>query len=84
MSNIGNPLQIQGFKQYVEQYTKDITGPTGEPAKVVYESVSFYGGDWPVCVVIKSDALGFFSSLEKGQELSLYGGLYAFFSERPN
>lgn len=36
----GKVLPIQGFKQYVEQYTKDITGPTGEPAKVVYESVN--------------------------------------------
>ncbi|VDM54549.1 unnamed protein product [Angiostrongylus costaricensis] len=30
----GKVLPVQGFKQYVEQYTKDITGPTGEPAKV--------------------------------------------------
>ncbi|ETN77909.1 DNA gyrase/topoisomerase IV, A subunit [Necator americanus] len=37
----GKVLPVQGFKQYVEQYTKDLTGPTGEPAKVVYESVSF-------------------------------------------
>ncbi|PIO74202.1 DNA gyrase/topoisomerase IV, A subunit [Teladorsagia circumcincta] len=35
----GKALPVQGFKQYVEQYTKDLTGPTGEPAKVVYESV---------------------------------------------
>ncbi|KAK6048200.1 DNA topoisomerase II [Cooperia oncophora] len=36
----GKALPVQGFKQYVEQYTKDITGPTGEPAKVVYEAVN--------------------------------------------
>ncbi|RCN39976.1 DNA gyrase/topoisomerase IV, A subunit [Ancylostoma caninum] len=36
----GKVLPVQGFKQYVEQYTKDLTGPTGEPIKVVYESVN--------------------------------------------
>ncbi|XGW08821.1 hypothetical protein V3C99_011270 [Haemonchus contortus] len=36
----GKVLPVQGFKQYIEQYTKDLTGPTGEPAKVVYELVN--------------------------------------------
>lgn len=34
------PFEVQGFKQYVEQYTKDVLGPDGEPAKVVYDNVN--------------------------------------------
>ncbi|KAK6016639.1 DNA gyrase/topoisomerase IV, A subunit [Ostertagia ostertagi] len=45
----GKALPVQGFKQYVEQYTKDITGPTGEPAKVVYESVN---DRWEVALTV--------------------------------
>ncbi|KAJ1370195.1 DNA topoisomerase 2 [Parelaphostrongylus tenuis] len=45
----GKVLPVQGFKQYVEQYTKDITGPTGEPAKIVYESVN---DRWEVALTV--------------------------------
>ncbi|KAK5978496.1 DNA gyrase/topoisomerase IV A subunit [Trichostrongylus colubriformis] len=45
----GKVLPVQGFKQYVEQYTKDLTGPTGEPAKVVYESVN---DRWEVALTV--------------------------------
>ena len=31
---------MQGFKQYVEQYTKDVLGPDNEPVKVVYDNVT--------------------------------------------
>ncbi|CAJ0604912.1 unnamed protein product [Cylicocyclus nassatus] len=45
----GKVLPVQGFKQYVEQYTKDITGPTGEPAKIVYEAVN---DRWEVALTV--------------------------------
>ncbi|KHJ95992.1 DNA gyrase/topoisomerase IV, A subunit [Oesophagostomum dentatum] len=45
----GKVLPVQGFKQYVEQYTKDVTGPTGEPAKVVYEAVN---DRWEVALTV--------------------------------
>ncbi|PAV74341.1 hypothetical protein WR25_13839 isoform B [Diploscapter pachys] len=36
----GKLLPVQGFKQYVEQYTKDVLGPDNEPVKVVYDNVT--------------------------------------------
>ncbi|KJH51305.1 DNA gyrase/topoisomerase IV, A subunit [Dictyocaulus viviparus] len=45
----GKILPVQGFKQYVDQYTKDVTGPTGEPAKVVFESVN---DRWEVALTV--------------------------------
>ncbi|CAJ0937240.1 unnamed protein product, partial [Mesorhabditis belari] len=33
-------LPVSGFKQYIEQYTKDITDNTGEANKVCYEQVN--------------------------------------------
>ena len=31
---------MSGFKQYVEQYTKDVTDSSGDPIKVCYEQVN--------------------------------------------
>ncbi|PAV63041.1 hypothetical protein WR25_09079 isoform B [Diploscapter pachys] len=36
----GKLLPVQGFKQYVEQYTKDVFGPDNEPVKVVYDNAN--------------------------------------------
>ncbi|WKX97267.1 hypothetical protein Q1695_013154 [Nippostrongylus brasiliensis] len=45
----GRVIPVQGFKDYVDQYTKDLTGPTGEPAKVVYENVN---DRWEVALTV--------------------------------
>ncbi|CAJ0586787.1 unnamed protein product, partial [Mesorhabditis spiculigera] len=36
----GKLIPVSGFKQYVEQYTKDLTESNGDPIKVCYEEVN--------------------------------------------
>ena len=42
-------VQVQGFKQYVEQYTKDLLGPDDEPVKVAFEQVN---PRWEIALVV--------------------------------
>lgn len=44
-----NAIQIQGFKQYVELYTKENIDENGEPLKVTYEQIN---NRWEVAVTV--------------------------------